>query len=497
MQQHPKALPPPPTLEEWIERGYRAHVNVKFEDPVSLPWTVGAERGLAGPLLDEWLQLEHEFPGITLRPLCPDVDEARLERVQRRVSRAGRPVPRLANFFTVECPRGRSPRELEARVLELTGVERARLEDPPARPPSVGWQNDPLAAVGSQRYLHHPPAGVGATTAWRLPGSDGSGSRIMDLEQGWFLIHEDLPTKPPVRVQPAAGLNHRAQAHGTSVLGILLAVDNAKGCVGLVPRARCIALPEYWSNPAPSWIPSAIQDGAWHSRARALYYAFCVLGPGEVLLVESQIDIQDARGWHGYPVEHDWFNHTFIELACLREVVVVECAGFGYPDDLDDPQLGGLFTDPARDSGAIFVSGGAWDETAGGFARAQLCNYGHRVDCFSWGSAVVALTEPGLAEGGSLPPGYTSWFNGTSSAGAIVAGCATIVQGVARSQLGRPLPARAVRRILRDPSRNTRTLADRNLPPRQSVDLIGVQPRLDVLPSRGREEWGALGLGSR
>ena len=476
-------------LEWWIDHGYRAHVNVEFTGSTSFPWASGIEHSFTGDLLSQWREIEREFPGVTFRPLCPDLEVPLLERLQAeaQASAPGERLPRLRNFFTVECPRGRPPHLLAERLGKLSLVARARLEDPPARPPVVNWQDDPLANPRSgdyQRYLHEPPAGVSAPSVWGIPGGDGLKVVIADLEQGWYLNHPDLPSIPPP--QPP-GLNYGALEHGVGVLGILFARDDSRGCVGLAPRAQGRVVSEYWSDPPPPPVRADPQDdGAWHSRARALLFANSLLGPGDILLIESQIETPDSAGvWHGYPVEYDSFDHGFIRFASRRGVVVVECAGDSRPDDLDDPALGGLFTEPGRHSGAIMVSAGEWKEDLGGFQRAGLCNFGSRVDCFSWGEAVVTLGPPGAAPDPTMPAGYVSTFNSTSSAAAIVAGCAALVQSLARRAGQAPLHPEQVRGLLRDWDINTRTRGDAfSLSRAQSQDRIGVQPRLDRIAER-------------
>ena len=64
---------------------------------------------------------------------------------------------------------------------------------------------------------------------------DGTGIGLVDLEAGWNLNHEDLPSPPP----PVYNLNRPVGNHGTAVLGIIVGQDNGKGIVGLAPGPRC------------------------------------------------------------------------------------------------------------------------------------------------------------------------------------------------------------------------------------------------------------------
>ena len=477
---------PSRSLEQWIRDGYRPHIVLKFDDGVDWPYEDGVERHFTGDLARLWEELRRDFPRITIQRLVPMAeagDLALLERQARAAAPEGGAL-RLTTCFAVECPPDRPLLELAERLGRLPRVECAYPEAPPAPPPTVFWQDDPLFAQHRQGYLEAPPRGVGIQAAWNVPGGDGAGVRVADLEQGWIVKHPDLPWVP------VHGVNHEYREHGLAALGILLARDNALGCLGAVPHAHGEAISEFWKSVSSPFRPYAqAEDGLWHSRALSLACAALQLGRGDVLLVESQLEVETGTWgqtdyeYHCVPVEYETINRRLIGFATARGITVVEAAGDGM-ECLDDASLGGAFARARPDSGAIVVAAGRWVDGPApldsGFVRTELLtNWGSRVDCFSWGRGVVSLGPPGTPDpGGLVPAGYVSDFSETSSASAIVAGCAAAVQGYARWRLGQPLTPERLRELLRDPALNTRTRADRARPPSDTVDAIGVQPNL-------------------
>jgi hypothetical protein len=91
--------------------------------------------------------------------------------------------------------------------------------------------------------------------------------------------------------------------------------------------------------------------------------------------------------------------------------------------------------------------------------------YGSRVDCFAWGEGVRTCSLD------VIPTLYRD-FSGTSSASAIVAGAAAVVQAVAVARTGSPFTPRRVRELLSNPALNTTAL---------SPEPIGVMPNLKAI----------------
>ena len=64
-----------------------------------------------------------------------------------------------------------------------------------ATDPAVNAANDPFNA--SQNYQDAAPVGIDARWAWTQLNGEGAGVGFVDLEQGWFLNHEDYASKSP------------------------------------------------------------------------------------------------------------------------------------------------------------------------------------------------------------------------------------------------------------------------------------------------------------
>src|SRR6185436_8459642 len=119
------------------------------------------------------------------------------------------------------------------------------------------------------------------------------------------------------------------------------------------------------------------------------------------------------------------------------------------------------------DSGSILV-GGCQMPTP--HARHPDSNWGTRVNCYAWAEGVdTPFCGPPLFN----PPRNDCYglFNGTSSASAIVAGAALVVQGVIEANGGQRLECGALRRLLCDPATGTASANPAN-------DRIGVMPDL-------------------
>jgi serine protease len=107
-----------------------------------------------------------------------------------------------------------------------------------SKSPAVNPSNDPQYA--NQGYLKAAPGGIEAQYAWGVAGGDGANTRVIDVERGWKLDHEDLVSQ---NITLLAGQNVLDRyggnyPHGTAVLGEMLMADNNKGGVGIAPAAK-------------------------------------------------------------------------------------------------------------------------------------------------------------------------------------------------------------------------------------------------------------------
>lgn len=348
----------------------------------------------------------------------------------------------------------------------------------PGDDPFAGGSGPPPALTTStQDYLDASPWGVDARAAWAL-GLDGAGIQVASLEQGWQASHPDLPVAPGDPGVLLVGDNGAPAVvdgwHCIADLGIVAASDNSIGCIGVAPGASLKVLSAY--NAA---------TGTKDNISNAIATALMTLSPGDVILIEL-----DRAG---YPVEVDASDFLAIQLATDLGVAVIEPAGNGgrdldqYPDPVD-PTLRPLNrAGPGfRDSGAIMVGASGLGGTLASPKHFYVpqTNYGSRLDVFAWGYNVVTtgftssvadrLTPANPADGD-----YRRDFDGTSSASAIIAGVAALVQQRAVVSNGSLLSPSTLRARLSD-----QATGQEASPTGAITYLLGVMPDLGrVLPA--------------
>lgn len=293
-----------------------------------------------------------------------------------------------------------------------------------------------------QGYLDPAPLGIDAAAAWNLPGGQGSGVGLVDLERGWNIDHEDLKAHLS---DPVYGQRKPGNDHGTSVVGEIAATDNTVGIVGAAPCIDYVALTSRYQAFSGTSDPHV---------ANALIAALFFMDPGDVVVLEAENKM-------GFPVEVETLNYLAIRLAVLSGMVVIEPAGNGNKDLDAFVYRGSRILDRSangfRDSGAIIV--GASDPTNGHNKSGASC-FGSRVDCFGWGNYVTTTschTAPDLLNSGQVNDDkcYRAKFNGTSSAAPIVAGAALLVQGLWKRKSGAALNSIEMRKILSNPVTGT------------------------------------------
>lgn len=424
---------------------------MKFHDWVEIPYEDGAEPELAdrygsGP----WDALEREHGRLPLTRLYTAVPEDRLRELIEEATRRDdsyRP-PNFFTWFTVETPEGVRSEELATMLLAWEVVEKAYPDSQPEDPFPVDPTDDPRRA--DQGYLDPAPGGINAEFAWSVPGGDGVGQRFVDLEQGWTLNHEDLGGHGASLLHGT--MTQTSLAHGTAVLGVICALDNTWGCIGITPNIASVNV--------------ASHSGSSSNISDAVLAAVSDLGPGHVLLIEVQLAVS------GGTIELIDDVYESLRLATALGIVVVEAAGNGAKNLENVTNIGGgrNVLSPGgrgfRDSGAIIVGAA---RSAVPHARLGFSNFGRRVDCYGWGENVDTTSS----DNAGLTFLYTSIFSGTSAASPIVAGAALAVQGFVEAQLGHRLSPAEIRDRLRDPATGT--------PSASNADRIGVMPDLSAI----------------
>ncbi|KAK0753749.1 peptidase S8/S53 domain-containing protein [Schizothecium vesticola] len=344
-------------------------------------------------------------------------------------------APNFKAWFQVLLPDADSDIDTVLRTLntypEVASCQSLAGAPPPQISATVEPADDPVFA--EQGYLKASPQGINSEYAWGFPGGDGAGQRVIDVETGWKLDHEDLAAAN-IQLQEGSdnnrGRNFSDWRHGTSVLGIMLMVDNQIGGVGAAPAAHGDVVSIRRNGIPADNRPGAIMDAT--SR----------LSAGDVMLLEMQVN--DAEVTQYWPVELFDAEFEAIRAATAKGIVVIEPAGNGLAGENQgngDVNLDGPVTRPGEtearewmnpsspdyrgDSGAILV--GASTSTVPR-RKTVWSNYGSRVDVHAWGENVIT-TSCRDDFVGNCHDDYEP-FGGTSAASPIVVGAALSVQGM-------------------------------------------------------------------
>jgi serine protease len=434
------------------DRGSR--VVIKFYDGVRRSGGRGMQHALAGRLAGTCNQAADHKSALQVRGLFNCLSGKQLtsliDKAKRR-DRTYRP-PSFFTYFAIDCPPGTDADQIVKQLSAWRAVEIAYVDthdDAPASPVTAGTRRM------NRGHLAPAPEGIGAEYAWSASGGDGAGQDIIDIEEGWTLDHEGLRAHRPRLLYGT--LEDRWRCHGTSVLGLICALDKARRVTGVARNVRSVGVVSH--------------RGDGNSIANAILFACSKLPAGGVLLLEVQVLDRGGRKW---PVEVFAANYASIRLATACGLVVVEAGGNGRSDldaysDGHGHRIFDRNSNDYRDSGAIMVGAatsavphGVWIDS----------NIGSRINCYASGQQVRTLSstqrEPFSRQR------TTASFGGTSSASAIIAGAALAVQGIVQSRFTGRLNGPQMRAVLSNPATGTAS----NNPPK---DRIGVMPNLSAI----------------
>jgi serine protease len=395
---------------EPIPAGYSSRtVQVKFQEgtDVSVP-----EQLLPADLRAFVTNTTRLFSGLSANQLDQMKVIGQLNR--------GQALPDLNLWFKITLTAGADAPDFMEKLKRLNSVETAQYAPLPRPMPAITPD-----FTTNQGYLGEATDGIDARYSWTVPGGNGTGVRIYDVEYSWNQNHEDLSKAHGISllldpgdssVDPFADDNH-----GTAVLGEIVADNDAKGVTGISWGADVGLAPPNTS-------------GLGYNPAHAILLAVADGSPGDVILIEQQTTVCGLPDGHFGPIE--WISPVFdaIRTAVANGFVVVEAAGNGAVD-LDQPACNTRFDRSVRDSGAIIVGAGGAPTSGRDRQRLSFSSFGSRVDMQGWGES-VATTGYGFSyrnpDDFSNPNfWYTNSFAGTSSASPIVAGAAANLQGIA------------------------------------------------------------------
>lgn len=418
-------VPAKPTPAEMASPATANRLVVKFREGSNVRIRAGRATAAEGARLDQFGSALASA-GVALSNLRrlharPEQElDAQRDAAQRA---SGRQLADLNLYYVIDLPAGVNAVEVAERLNALPIVERAEPELRPAplptdlSPPTPGLS-------GSQTYQGAPPEGVGALDPTAIPGGDGTGMRVVDIEYSWVLDHEDLELPASANIDSATAVDPFPADqgdHGTAVLGEIGGKRNNYGVTGITPGAQLLVAP---ANTAQFR----------YDVARAIGIATGALRSGDVILIEQQAPAcggacADSTQVGCGPVEERQANFDAIATATALGIIVVEAAGNGQVN-LDLPSCGGRFSRSVRDSGAIIVGAGSPTNRS----RLGFSTYGDRVDVQGWGTAITTTGYGDAFDPGDVRQRYTNNFGGTSGASPIVTGAVLAIQGALKAR---------------------------------------------------------------
>ena len=351
----------------------------------------------------------------------------------RAALRSGRAQPDLAGMLTIETDADADALLAMGQALQAHPlVEYAFIRR--LAPPPPGDISPTTPDYTDQQTYAGPDPGVDTDFAWSL-GTTGSHLRLADCEYGWEDKHEDLIDRDlhleAGQSVPDWVAEYGYDMHGTAVVGITSAVDNAYGITGTVVDAWTHTYPEY-------------SDEEGSRRATSIASALTESSAGDVVMLEMQVGIT-CDSCYG-PAEADPDVWNIVRVGADAGVVVVAAAGNG-AQDLDSGWYASNY-DTWGDSGAIIVGAGSANTSHNAL---YFSTFGDRVDLQGWGERVFTLSYGDHAQHGGDPnQRYTRSFAGTSSATPVVSSAVVAVQDYIVAHQGTPLSPEDLRALLID-----------------------------------------------
>jgi Subtilase family len=410
------------------------HVVVKFRDDLTIR-LVNGQLPSRVEISDAVQLLQPAVREGRFKPLISLASVDRLDRQRSSLAtKSTQPLPDLASYYRVMV---KSVGEASALVEELNALPEIEIAYFEPEPEPAGWLESASPDYQpNQDYREVAPTGVDADFANTLPGGDGSGVMIVDIEGAWRTTHEDL-TKAInglIAGVPTSQLSWRN--HGTAVIGEMIADNNGSGVTGICPGAD-IGMVSVSSLSFPDAIMAALDT----------------LEAGDIILIElhspgPRYNFESRVDQLGYVCMEYWqANFDALLYAWAKGVIVVEAAGNG-AENFDDLIYGDVFDTTYRNSHAIVVGAGWAAANPGNLQRLNFSNWGERVNLQGYGNGVYTTGYGDLYSSGGENFYYTATFSGTSSASPIVAGSVACLQGRYKNLYGVPLTSDDARELL-------------------------------------------------
>jgi hypothetical protein len=214
-----------------------ALVDLQLIEGLGLPYAPGAEAALADASLDPifneaWQALVAVFDGLTLVPLFDQIPVEDLADLVDAIRVGGDEPPDPFVWFSLSCDDSVVAEIVAAvQALPMVVFARQRTEVFVAANISYGTNPDTIRTL----QIQPAPNGVDAIYAWQVAGGAGDGARVVDIEGGWLLEHDELIG---ANIRKLSVFGSEEVDHGTAVAGIVVGSDNGVGTIGIVPNAQ-------------------------------------------------------------------------------------------------------------------------------------------------------------------------------------------------------------------------------------------------------------------
>ncbi|WP_193015500.1 S8 family serine peptidase [Proteus sp. FME41] len=278
-----------------------------------------------------------------------------------------------------------------------------------------------------QKYLNPPEKiinlnkinGLGIWDAWEQKAY-GQGVQLADIEWDFNLSHHDLSTDNITSLLPFNKKTSQAD-HGTAVAGLIMGKKDGKGITGLAYKLDMFY---------------AISE-LTHGRIEAIIASKRILHAGDIVLYEMQTICE-----HQAYVPADYEMHIWEATRALTEagIIVIMAAGNGGVD-LDLPAYDSYRQ--RHDNYSIRVGAGSPYT----LNRLPFSTHGTPIHVQAWGKDVTTAGYGDLFRSDDNHT-YTANFSGTSSASALVAGAAAVIQSWYKGNTNRVLTPVQMRDLL-------------------------------------------------
>lgn len=258
-----------------------------------------------------------------------------------------------------------------------------------------------------QQYLNTPEKtvninkikGLGICEAWEQEAY-GQGIQVADIEWDFNLSHHDLSTDNITSLLPFNEKTSQAD-HGTAVAGLIMGKNDGKGITGLAYKLDMF------------YAISELTCG----RIDAIIASKRILHAGDIVLYEMQTICE-----HQAYVPADYEMHIWEATRALTDagIIVIMAAGNGGVD-LDLPAYESYRQ--RYDNNSIRVGAGSPYT----LNRLPFSTHGSPIHVQAWGEDVATAGYGDLFRSDDNHT-YTANFSGTSSASALVAGAAAVIQ---------------------------------------------------------------------